>query len=58
MNYKDALAALLAASGQVETAINSLPDNNPTAVQALMLNFCQGTLKDTIAAAQNDPALA
>ena len=58
MSYRQALQALLDASGKVETAINSLPDNNPTAGQSAMLNFCQGPLKDAIAAAQGDPDLA
>jgi hypothetical protein len=55
MNYQQALQALLGASGEVETAINSLPENNPTAGQSAMLNFCQGPLKDAITAAQGDP---
>lgn len=54
MNYQQALQALLDASGKVETAINSLPNNNPSAGQSAMLNFCQGPLKGAIAAAQND----
>lgn len=58
MSYRQALQALLDASGKVETAINSLPDNNPTAGQNAILNFCQGPLKDAIAAAQGDPDLA
>jgi hypothetical protein len=57
MNYRDALQALLDASGNVETAVNSLPDNNPTAGQSAMLNFCQGPLKDAIAAAKGDADL-
>lgn len=57
MNYEQALQALLGASGEVETAINSLPENNPTAGQSAILNFCQGPLKDAIAAAQGDPDL-
>jgi len=57
MNYTQALQALLDASGKVETAINSLPDNNPTAGQSAMLNFCQGPLKEAITAAQGDPDL-
>jgi hypothetical protein len=57
MNYQQALQALLGASGEVETAINSLPENNPTAGQSTMLNFCQGPLKDAIRAAQGDPNL-
>ena len=56
MTYEQALQALLGASGQVETAINSLPENNPTAGQSAMLNFCQGPLKDAIGAAVEDPA--
>ena len=54
MDYAKALDALLGASGDVETAINSLPDNNPTAAQTAMLNFCQGPVKDAIAAAKAD----
>jgi len=57
MNYEQALQALLGASGEVETAINSLPDNNPTPRQSAILNFCQGPLKDAITAAQEDPDL-
>lgn len=58
MNYQQALGALLRASGVVETAINSNGGNPPTAGQSTMLTFCQGPLKDAIAAAQNDPDLA
>ena len=57
MNYQQALQALLGASGEVETAINSLPENNPTAGQSAMLNFCQGSLKEAIRVAQGDPDL-
>lgn len=57
MNYQQALQTLLDASGDVETAINSLPNNNPSEGQSAMLSFCQGPLKDAIAAAQSDPDL-
>jgi hypothetical protein len=56
MNYQQALQALLDASGKVETYINSLPENNPSAGQSYLLTFLQGSLKDQITAAQNDAA--
>jgi hypothetical protein len=56
MTYQEVLQFLLHASGQVETYINSLSNNNPSPGQSAMLNFCQGPLKDAIAAAQADTA--
>jgi hypothetical protein len=57
MNYQQTLTALLAASGQVETAINSNGGNQPTAEQSVLLTFLQNELKNAIEAAQNDPNL-
>lgn len=55
--YSDALQALWDASGEVETIINGLPDNNPTPNQSGMLSFCQDLLKKAIQNAARDPQL-
>lgn len=55
MTYKDKLQALLAASGVVETAINSNGGNPPTAAQAAFLTFLQTTFKAAVEWAIADP---
>ena len=57
MNYQQTLQALLDASGQVETSINSNGGVAPTTEQLAMLSFLQNDLKNAILAAQTDPNL-
>ena len=55
-NYQQLIDALSAASGPVETYINSLPNNNPSPGQSDLLNFLQGPFKDACATARADAA--
>jgi hypothetical protein len=51
--YTATLDALWDASGEVETYLNEVTTMSP--VQAALMKFCQGPLKDAITAARADP---